>query len=67
MIATGKSRRPGLGLASGAGLEVVGVEFVKARVGQSQFMSGFKGREFLLPIASQEVADQRGGEAMEQL
>lgn len=40
MVAAGAAGRPGVGVALGAGVQIVGVEFVEAGAGQAQFGSG---------------------------
>ena len=61
MIAAGEARRPELGLALGAGAQVVAIKLVKTGAGQTQFVGGIGGREFLSAMASQEVTDKRSG------
>jgi hypothetical protein len=51
-----------LGLTGGADLQVLAVEFVKARVPQAQFGgSGFSG-ELASTMVGQQVTDERSGQ-----
>lgn len=67
MIAAGAAGRPGFGLAVRAGAEIIGVEFVEAGTGQAQFSGGGVGREALGAMFGQEMADEGGGQTMDQL
>ena len=58
MIATGKTRRPCVSLALGAGTEVVGVKFVAAGMRQSQFAGGGDGTAVSGAEAVEDVADE---------
>lgn len=67
MIAAGKSGRPNLGLTLGAGAEVLAVEFVEARSGQAQLPGRVAGRKFFVAMAGQEMTDDGGRQAFDQL
>jgi hypothetical protein len=67
MIAPGKSGRPGLRAALGAGPQVEAVEFVEAGAGQGQFAGGGVGTDLAGAVAGQNVADERSGQAFDQL
>jgi hypothetical protein len=68
MVVTAReSWRPGLRPAAGAGAEVIGVEFVEAGMGQSQFGGGGAGADLAGAETVKEVTDERGGQTFEQL
>jgi hypothetical protein len=67
VVAARESWGPGLGPTGGAGAEVIGVEFVEARTGQSQFGSGGAGANLAGAETVKEVTDERGGQAFDQL
>jgi hypothetical protein len=67
VIAAGNTGRPNLDLTLGAGAEVLAVEFVEARPGQSQFPSRFPGREITGSMAGQEMTDEGSGQTFDQL
>jgi hypothetical protein len=51
----------------GAGAQVVAVKFVEAGAGEPQFPSGGGGGKFLAAMAGEEVTDDGGGQAFDQL
>ena len=65
MISARYTRRPSLGLPVGAGTKIVAVEFIEARSGQAQFVSGLAGGEFTEAMAGQQVADDRSGQSFD--
>jgi len=67
MIAPGNARRPHLRPALGAGAQVVAVQFVEAGAGEPQFLSGGGRGKFLAAMAGEEVTDDGGGQAFDQL
>jgi hypothetical protein len=67
MIAAGKSGRPNLGLTFGASAEVLAVKFVEARPGQAQFPGRLTSGKRVVPMAGQEVTDDGGRQAFDQL
>jgi hypothetical protein len=67
VIAAGTTRRPGVGVAAGAGAQVVGVEFVEAGTGQTQFAGGSASAEVASAMTVEEVADERSGQTFDQL
>jgi hypothetical protein len=58
MISAGDAGRPGVGLALGAGPEVIGVKFVEAGMRQSQFGGGADGAEVSSAEAVEDVTDE---------
>jgi hypothetical protein len=67
MVAAGEARRPSVGLAVGAGLEIIGVEFVEAGAGQAQLAGGGAGADLAGAITVEEMADEGSGVTFEQL
>ena len=67
VIATGTPRSPGVGVAVGAGAQVVGVEFVEAGTRQSQFAGGGASADLAGAITVKEMTDERSGETFDQL
>ena len=67
VIAAGQTGRPGVGVAVGARLEVVAVEFVEAGAGQAQFVGGGAGGELPGAVAVEQVADEGSREAFAEL
>ena len=67
MIAAGNTGRPNRRLTFGAGAEVLAVKFIEARSGQSQFTGGSTSGKFTASMAGQEVADNGGRQAFDQL
>lgn len=67
VISTGYAGRPNLGVAPGAGTQILTVEFIKARAGQAQFASGLAGGEFTGAMAGQQMADDRSGQTFDEL
>ena len=67
VIAAGATGRPGVGVAVGARLEVVAVEFVEAGAGQAQFVGGGAGGELPGAVAVEQVADEGRREAFAEL
>ncbi|MDB6112819.1 MAG: hypothetical protein JWR69_4569 [Pedosphaera sp.] len=57
MIAAGKARRPGAGVALGAGGETIAVKFKKTGAGESQFSGRGTGTKQAVPVVGQQVAD----------
>ena len=51
----------------GTGPEVWAVEFVETGARQVQFAGGLVGGEFLAAVSGQEMADERSGQALDQL
>ena len=67
MIAPGTTRSPGVGVASGASAQVIGVEFVEAGTGQPQFTGGGAGAEMAGAVAVEEMTDEGSGQTFDQL
>ena len=67
MIAAGNAGRPNRGPTFGAGAEVLAVEFVEARSGQSQFTGRFRSGKFVVSMADQNVTNEGCGQAVNQL
>lgn len=67
VITAGNPGRPNFGLPLGAGAEVLAVEFVEARSGQSQFPRRFPGRERTGAMAGQKMTDQGRGQTFDEL
>jgi hypothetical protein len=67
VIATGTIRSPGVGVAVGAGVQVVGVEFVEAGTSQSQFVGGGASADLAGAVTVQEMADEWSGQTFDQL
>jgi hypothetical protein len=67
MIAAGEAGRPGFGLAVRAGAEIIGVEFVEAGTGQTQFAGGGAGADVAGAITVEEVSDERCRQTFDQL
>ena len=67
VIAAGTTRRPGIGLTVGAGVEVVAVEFVEVSTPQAQFGGGRACCQSLGAMLGQEVTNERSRKAMNQL
>ena len=67
MVAAGGPGRPGVNLALGAGPQVAAVEFVEAGAGKAQLGGGLGGGQFRGAMAGQQMADERGGETVDQL
>ena len=64
VIATGTARNPGVGLAVGAGVEVLGIELVEAAAREAQLRGGGWGVEMTGAKAGQKVANEGGGTTM---
>src|SRR2546428_8298101 len=67
MIAAGAAGRPSASLALGADEQVVNAQLVKAAEMNLEFQGRSLGREAASTDFSEEVADQRGGQTMDQL
>ena len=67
MIATGETGRPGIGLTMSAGAEVIGVEFVEAGAGQTEFAGGGTSAEQAGAMTVEEMTDQRRGQPVDEL
>ena len=67
MIAAGNPGRPNRRLTFGTGPEVLAVKSVEAWPGQSQFAGRFTSGKFTASMAGQEVADNGGRQAFDQL
>jgi hypothetical protein len=67
MIAAGEAGRPGVGLAVGAGMEILGVEFVEAGTGQAQVSGCGASADLAGAITVEEMTDERRGQTFEQL
>jgi hypothetical protein len=67
MVAAGQTWRPGLRLPLSAGAQILAVEFVEASPAESQFLRGGPGAELLLTVASQNVTNEGGRPAFDQL
>lgn len=67
MVAAGEPRRPSVGLAVGAGVEITGVEFVEAGTGQAQLSGGGAGADLADAITVKEMTDERSGVTFDQL
>ena len=67
MITARQTGRPGLDVALSAGEQVVGKEFIKACVRQSQFAGGGLSGELAGAMAGQEMTNERSGQTFDQL
>jgi hypothetical protein len=67
MVAAGAAGRPGIGVALGAGAQIVGVEFVEASAGQAQFGGGGTCGEVPGAMVGQELTDEGSRQALNQL
>ena len=67
VIATGTTRSPGVGVAVGAGVQVVGIEFVEAGTSQSEFGGGGASADLADAVTVQEMADEWSGQTFDQL
>ena len=67
MVAPGAAGRPGVGVALGAGLEVVAIEFIEAGGSQTQFTGRVTSAELPGAVAGQEMADEGSGKAVDEL
>jgi hypothetical protein len=67
VIAAGVARDPGLGVAVGGDAQIGAVEFVEAGFGQLQFGLNAGGAELAGAELGQHVANERRGQAMDQL
>ena len=67
MIAAGAAGGPSFVLAVRTGTEIVGAEFVEAGTGQAQLSGGGTGADLAGAVAVKEMADERGGQTMDQL
>jgi hypothetical protein len=67
VIAPGTTRSPGIGVAGGAGAQVIGVEFVEAGTGQSQFEGGGASAEVAGAMTVEEMTDEWSGQTFDQL
>ncbi len=66
-IAAREAGRPGVGLAVGAGVEIIGVEFVEAGTGQAQLSGRSAGADLAGAITLEEMTDERSGVTFDQL
>lgn len=64
VIAAGAAWGPGLGLAVGAGVEVLGIELVETAACEAQFRGGGWGVEMAGAKAGQEVTNEGRGTTM---
>jgi hypothetical protein len=62
-----RPRRPGIGVAGGAGSQVIGVEFVEAGTGQSRFEGGGASAEATVAMAVGALPDEWSGQTFDQL
>ena len=67
MIAAGNAGRPSRGRTCGAGAEVLAVKFVEARPGQAQFTGRCTSGKLVVSMTGQEVTDDGGRQAFDQL
>ena len=67
VVATRTARGPGVGLAVGTSVEVLGIELVEAATREAQFPSDGLSVELAGTKAGQEVANEGGGTTIEQL
>jgi hypothetical protein len=67
MIPTGETGRPGIGLTLSAGAEVIGVEFVEAGAGQTEFDGGGTSAEKAGAMTVEEMTDQRSRQTVDEL
>jgi hypothetical protein len=65
MIAPGTAWEPGVGLALGAGAQVLAIELVETGRAQAQFGGRRSGGELAAAISRQEVADERSGQTLD--
>jgi hypothetical protein len=67
MIAARATWGPSVRLAVGTGAQVVAVEFVEAGAAQAQFGGGTSGGELAAAKRRQQVADEGGGQTLNEL
>jgi len=67
VIASGTSRRPSIGVAGGAGAEVIGVEFVEAGAGQPQLTGRRASADVADAMTVEEMTDEGRGQTFDQL
>ena len=67
MVAAGETGRPGISVALGAGVEILGVEFVETGTGQAQLSGGGAGADVAGAITVEEMTDERSGVTADQL
>jgi len=67
VITAGKSGGPSLEAVLGTSFEIVAVDFVKAGVGQIQFVGSLGCGKFSLPMRGQKMTDERHGQTFDQL
>jgi hypothetical protein len=67
VVATGGFWSPQIRAPGGAGLEVIGVERVEAAGREAELFRGLAGRYGVLPKGRQDMADEGGGVAMDEL
>jgi hypothetical protein len=67
VIASGTSRRPSIGVAGGAGAEVIGVEFVEAGAGQPQLTGRRASADVAEAMTVEEMTDEGRGQTFDQL
>jgi|ERR1700683_3537131 len=67
MVATGHTWRPKRGCSFSAGAKILAVELIEARSGQAQFVSRLASREFTRAMTGQQMADDRSGQAFDEL
>lgn len=67
VVAAGQTGGPGLGVASGAGAEVIGVEFVEAGTRQSQFDGRGTGADLAGADTVEEMTDEGRRQSLGQL
>jgi hypothetical protein len=64
-VAARAAGRPEVGVAPGAGAQIVTVEFVEAGAGQAQFCGGGACGEPAGAMVGQEMTDEGSGEALD--
>jgi hypothetical protein len=66
-VAPGRTRNPVSFAVEGAGSEVIGIQFVESGAPQLQLFGSSSGAEFSAPESTQDLADQRGAQAVGKL
>jgi hypothetical protein len=67
MIAAGESGGPGLRVAGCTSPEILGIKFVEAGTGQSQFAGGSARTNLANAITMKQMTNERSGQSFDQL
>jgi hypothetical protein len=67
MITTGEAGGPGVGLAVGTGVEILGIEVVEAGTGQAQLSGGGTGADLASAMTVEQLTNEWSGVTLDQL